>query len=153
MKALTKMVLVMILCGSVSFDTVVAEPAKPASQGQSVADTIKQLEQSWVDAMIAVDIPKLSQIMADDWIEGYPGKAFTKASFLDSVKSGKHKLDTCEFGPRDVTVLGNVAVLQGSVTETRIADGQSSSFRVAYMDVWVKRGDRWMVVRSQAHKL
>ena len=152
MKAFMKMVLVLILFGSVSFDTALAQPPRPASQDPSVADTIKQLEQDWVDAMIAVDIPKLSQIIADDWLEG-PAKAVTKASFLDSVKSGKHKLEACEFGPRDVKVLGDVAVLQGSVTETRIADGQSRTYRVAYMDVWVKRGDRWVVVRSHATKL
>ncbi|HMG20172.1 MAG TPA: nuclear transport factor 2 family protein [Kofleriaceae bacterium] len=148
-----KMVLVLILFGSVSFDTVLAQPPKPASQDPGVADTIKQLEQNWADAMTVVDIPKLSQIVADDWISGYPGKTSTKANFLDDVKSGKHKLEACEFGPRDVQVLGNVAVLQGSVTETRIADGQRSTFRVAYMDVWVKRGDRWVVVRSYATKL
>jgi len=50
-------------------------------------------------------------------------------------------------------VLGNVAVLQGSVTETRIVDGKPSTFRVNYMDVWVKRGDRWMVYRSHATKM
>jgi ketosteroid isomerase-like protein len=137
----------------VSFDTVLAEPLKPASQGPSVADTIRQRDQEWADAMIAADIPKLNQIVADDWIEGYPGRAATKATFLDDVKSGKHKLESCEFGPRDVQVLGNVAVLQGSVTETRIADGQRNTFRVTYMDVWVKRGDRWMVFRSHANKL
>lgn len=152
MKAFMKMVLVLILFGSVSFDTVLAQPPRPASPGPSVADTIMQLEQNWVDAMIAVDIPRLSQIIADDWMEG-PAKVVTKASFLDSVKSGKHKLEACEFGPRDVKVLGDVAVLQGSVTETRIADGQSTTYRVAYMDVWVKRGDRWVVVRSHATKL
>lgn len=152
MKAFMKMVLVLILFGSVSLDPVLAQPAKPASQGSSVADTIKQRDQEWADAMIAADIPKLNQIVADDWIEGYPGNAATKATFLDSVKSGKHKLESCEFGPRDVQVLGNVAVLQGSVTETRIVDGQSSSFRVNYMDVWVKRGDRWVVFRSHATK-
>ncbi|HMG52284.1 MAG TPA: nuclear transport factor 2 family protein [Kofleriaceae bacterium] len=148
-----KMVLVLILFGSVSFDTVLAQPPKPASQDPGVADTIKQLEQNWADAMTVVDIPKLSQIVADDWISGYPGKTSTKANFLDDVKSGKHKLEACEFGPREVKVLGDVAVLQGSVTETRIADGQRSTFRVAYMDVWVKRGDRWVVVRSYATKL
>jgi len=103
--------------------------------------------------MIAADIAKLSQIVADDWIEGYPGQAATKAAFLDDVKSGKHKLETCEFGPRDVTLFGDVAVLQGSVTETRISDGRRSTIRVAYMDVWVKRGDQWVVVRSHAKKL
>ena len=153
MKAFMKMVLVLILFGSVSFDPVLAQPAKPALQGPSVADTIKQRDQEWADAMIAADIPKLNQIVADDWIEGYPGRAATKATFLDDVKSGKHKLEACEFGPREVKVLGDVAVLQGSVTETRITDGQSSTFRVAYMDVWVKRGDKWVVVRSYATRL
>lgn len=153
MKAFMNMVLVLILFGSVSFDTVLAQPSRPASQGPSVADTIKQLEQNWADAMIAGDIAKLSQIVADDWIIVSPSKTVTKANFLDNVKSGKNKLESCEFGPRDVMVLGNVAVLQGSVTETRIANGQSSTYRVVYMDVWAKRGDRWVVVRSQATKL
>jgi hypothetical protein len=103
--------------------------------------------------MIAGDIAKLSRIVADDWIDGYPGKTFTKAQFLESIKAGKKKLETCEFGPRDVKVFGDVAVLQGSVTETRIADGQRSTIRVAYMDVWVKRGGTWVVVRSHAKKL
>jgi hypothetical protein len=102
--------------------------------------------------MINLDVAKLSQIIADDWTEG-PVKAATKASFLEDIKSGKHKLETCEFGPREVMVLGDVAVLQGSVTETRITDGKSRTFRVGYMDVWVKRGDRWVVVRSHASKI
>jgi ketosteroid isomerase-like protein len=153
MKALTKTVLVLSLFGCVSVDTALAQPSSASSQGASVVDTIKQLEQNWTDAMIAVDIAKVSQFVADDWIEGYPGKAITKARFLEDFKSGKHRLDACEFGPRDVKVLGDVAVLQGSVTETRISDGQRSTIRVAYMDVWVKRGDRWVVVRSYASKL
>jgi ketosteroid isomerase-like protein len=152
MKVLTKTVLVLILFGYVSLDTVLAQPSSTSSQGPSAVDTIKQREQNWADAMIAVDIAKLSEIVADDWIEGYPGKAVTKAKFLDNIKSGK-KLETCEFGPRDVKVLGDVAVLQGSVTETWISDGQRNTVRVAYMDVWVKRGDKWVVVRSHAKKL
>lgn len=153
MKAFMKMVLVLILFGSVSFDTALAQPARPAAQATSAADTIKQLEQDWADAMITVDIPKLNQIMADDWRHTSPGKSSTKASYLENLKSGKFKLETCEFGPRDVMVLGDVAVLQGSVTETQITNGQSRSIRVAYMDVWVKRGDRWVVVRSHTAKI
>ncbi len=151
MKALIKTVLVLVGC--LSMDPALAQPPRAPSQGPSVADTVKQLEQEWTDAMIVVDMDKLNEIVADDWVEGYPGKIATKGDFLAAVKSGKHKLETCEFGPRDVKVFGNVAVLQGSVTETRIADGKPSTFRVAYMDVWVKRGDKWMVVRSLAKKL
>jgi ketosteroid isomerase-like protein len=151
MKALIKTVLVLVGC--LSMDPALAQPPKAPSQDPSVADTIKQLEQDWVDGMIEADVDKLSRIIADDWIHGYPGKFMTKARFLAEVKSGKQKLTACEFGPRDIKVFGDVAVLQGSVTETRIADGKPVTFRVAYMDVWVKRGDKWMVVRSHAKKL
>jgi ketosteroid isomerase-like protein len=153
MKMLTKTVVVLILFGCVSLDTALAQPSSASSQGPGVVETIKQLERNWTDAMIAGDIAKMSQFVADDWVEGYPGKAITKATFLANFKSGKYKLESCDFGPSDVKVFGDVAVMQGSVTETRISSGQRSTIRVAYMDVWVKRGDRWVVVRSHAHKL
>jgi len=103
--------------------------------------------------MITDDIDKIDQILADDWVDGYPGKYLTKADFLDLVKSGKHQLQACEFGPMEVKVLGNAAVIQGSVAEKRIKDGQDATIRVAFMDVFMKRGDKWVAVRSQAHKL
>ena len=151
MKALMKTVLVLASC--VLFNPVLAQPPKAASESPSVADTIKQSVRDWCDAMIADDVDKLSRIIADDWAEGYPGKISTKSSFLSGFKSGKHTLQACEFGPMDVKVLGNVAVIQGSVTEKRLKDGQVSTVRVAFMDAFEKRGDQWVVVRSQAHKL
>lgn len=151
MKAPMKTVLVLASC--VFFHSVLAEPPKAASDGPSVADTIKQSVRDWCDAMIADDVDKLNRLIADDWTDGYPGKIATKSSFLSDFKSGKHTLQACDFGQMDVKVLGNVAVIQGSVTEKRLKDGQVSSVRVAFMDAFEKRGDRWVVVRSQAHKL
>jgi ketosteroid isomerase-like protein len=151
MKALMKTVLVLVGC--MLFNPALAQPTKPASEASSVADTIKQLVRDWCDAMITDDLDKLNRIIADDWTDGYPGKLSTKSSFLNYVKSGKHKLEACEFGPMDVKVLGNVAVLQASLTERRLKDGKVDNVRIACMDVFEKRGDRWVVVRSQAHKL
>jgi hypothetical protein len=109
---------------------------------------------AWTSTQYTVDMPTPSQLVADDWISGSPDKPVTKAGFLDAMESGKHELEPCEFGPRDVEVLGNnAAVLHGSIAETRTIEGQRTTFRVSYMDVWVKRGDRWMVlplVRRQA---
>ncbi len=147
------MTTVLVLAGCVLFDPALAQPPKAASEAPSVADTIKQLVRDWCDAMIVNDMDKLSRIIADDWTDGYPGKIHTKSSFLSAVKSGKHKLEACEFGPIDVKVLGNVAVFQASVTERQVKDGQVDTVRIACMDVFEKRGDRWVVVRSQAHKL
>src|SRR5215813_872938 len=122
MKALLKTVLVLVGC--LSLDPVLAQPPRAPSEA-SVVDTIKRLEHDWADAMIAGDLDRLTQIVADDWFEGYPGKGATRASFLADVKAGNHKLVACEFGPSDVKVFGGVAALQGSVTETRINGGQS----------------------------
>ena len=113
MKAIMKTILVLVGC--ISLAPIHAQSPKAAAEGPSVADTIKQIEHDWVDAMIAGDIEKLNQIVADEWVEGYPGKAATKAGFLASIKAGKNKLVACDFGPRDVQVFGSVAMLQGSV--------------------------------------
>jgi hypothetical protein len=43
-------------------------------------------------------------------------------------------------------LFGNVAVLQGSVTERRL--GHDGVIHAVYMDVFEKRGGRWMVIRS-----
>lgn len=55
----------------------------------------------------------------------------------------------------DVKVLGSVAVVQGSITQHFISkkDGQHVVYGSAWMDVWEKRADRWVVVRSQTNLL
>jgi ketosteroid isomerase-like protein len=67
------------------------------------------------------------------------------------MKSGTAKLESFEFGPMDVKVLGSVAVVQGSNTEkSTTSDGKVSSGKYAWMDVFVKRGGKWVIVRSQS---
>ncbi len=152
MRALTKTVLVLI--GWLSVHPVLAEPAKAAAQNELVADTIKKLEREWTNAMMAGDLDKVSRALADDFVEiGGGGKIITKADFLVHTRSGNHALTSVEFGPEDVSVWGDVAVLQGSATETWLTDGQTSITRIAYMDVYVKRGDRWLLVRAHAKKI
>jgi hypothetical protein len=80
---------------------------------------------------------------------GQTGEILTKQSFLSDLKSGKYKLESFQIGPMYVKVLGNVAVVQGSVSETSIADGKENSHKSVWMDVFEKRGDKWMVVPSQ----
>jgi ketosteroid isomerase-like protein len=131
-----------------------AQKKEPAAKGPSVAATIKQLEHDWVDAAKAADADKLNQILADDWTGiFYDGTEATKKEYIESYKSGKSKLESFEFGPMDVKVLGNVAVVQGSDTEKSTTDGKDSSGKYAWTDVFVKRGDKWEVVRSQLAKV
>jgi ketosteroid isomerase-like protein len=149
MKALLKMA--MVLVGCVSLDPVLAQPPKAPAQAPSVYDTIMQLTHEWADAEMASDVDKLNQIVADEWTAGYPGHLTTKAAFLSNVRSGKRKLLNCELEPHEVTAFGDIAVVQGSVTERRA--GVDGIMHVAYIDVWSKRGGKWQVVRSLSKKI
>jgi len=144
MKAITNTILVLV--GWVFLHPALAQPSKATSEDSNAADAINQASRDWADAEMASDADKLSQIIADEWEAGYPGKIYTKANLLDDVRAGRHTLLSCDFGPQDVKVFGNVAVLQGSVTERRM--GHDGIIHAVYMDVFEKRGGRWMVVRS-----
>jgi ketosteroid isomerase-like protein len=123
----------------------------PKTKSSSAAVAVKQIEHDWTDAMKAGDVDKLSQVIADDWTGlGYDGKKSTKQSYLADIKSGSSKIESFEFGPMDVKVLGNVAVVQGSDTEKSVTNGKNSSGKWVWMDVFEKRSDKWVAVRSQS---
>lgn len=152
MKTLTKIVLILVACSSAN--PALAQTAKAPSPSSSVADTVKQLERDWTNAMITGDVEKVRRALADDFVQiGSAGRTITKAGFLDHTRSDKRKLTAVEFDPEDVSVWGHVAVLRGSATETWLTDGQTSTTRIAYMDVYVKRGDDWLLVRAHAKAL
>jgi hypothetical protein len=101
------------------------------------------------DAMVAVDIDKLNQIFADNWATvGSSGRIITKKEVLEGFKSGKDKLLSCENGPMDVQVFGNLAVAHAAVTEKRLKDGKDDGGVSVWMDILEKRDGKWVVVRS-----
>jgi len=137
-------------CAAMTFGQAPA----PAAKGPNTADSIKQLEHDWTDAVKAGDTDKLGQILADDWVGlQYDGKKFTKAQVISDVKSGSNKIESMDFGPMSVKVLGNVAVVQGSDTEKSMVNGKDTSGKWVWMDVFVKRNGNWVVVRSQSAML
>jgi len=141
-----------VLLVSACVGLALAQSQTPPAKGPSVAETVKQIEHDWVDAVKAGDADKVSEILADDWIGvGYDGTRETKKNHLAEMKSGTAKLESFEFGPMDVKVLGSVAVVQGSNTEKSTStDGKDSSGKYAWMDVFVKRDGKWVIVRSQS---
>jgi hypothetical protein len=150
MKALVESVLFACVCVGL----LLAFPPRAHSKEPCVADTLKQLEQDLGEALESIDADRLNQILADDWsMLGYAGKISTKQSILANLKSGRSRLKSFENGPMDVTVLDDVAVVQGISTQKSTAGGIDSSGRFMWMDVFVKRGDKWLVIRSQIGKV
>ena len=142
-------ILTAVLLVAACFGTAYAQATKTAAP--AAAEALKQLEHDWVNAIKAGDAAKLAQILADDWSGlGSDGVKSTKKEFLNNVKTGANKLVSFEFGPMDVMVTGNVAVVQGTDTEKSSFKGKDTSGKWAWMDVFVLRDGKWQAVRSQS---
>jgi len=143
---------VAVLLSCACFAQTSAQTPAPAAKSPSVSQSLKQLENDWADAQKAADTAKLDEILGDDWVAiGYgagEGVKQTKKAYIDAYKSGSAKIESFEFGPMDVKVLGNVAVVQGSDTEKSTSNGKDTSGKFVWMDVFVKRNDKWVAVRS-----
>lgn len=118
------------------------------------AQAITAIERDWFNAMKAVDTAKLTEIIADDWVDLSPdGVKVTKPEELNSFKSGESRLYSYEIGPVDVKVIGPVAVIQGSDIEKSTYKGKDTSGKWVWMDVFVKRDGKWQAVRSQTARV
>ena len=140
---------VLVCTGSMVLAASLNAPSREAVAVDIAA--IKQLGKDMGDAMVAGDIDKLNQIFADDWNSvGSTGKVMTKQDFLRNHISGNDKLEWFELGPIDVQVLGNSAVAQGGVIETR---GKETNVQMIYADLLEKREGKWVVVRSMGARV
>jgi ketosteroid isomerase-like protein len=136
-----------VVVRSASARVVLTDSPEAQSQDPTVVETIKKLEEDIGDAMVAVDIDKLNQSYADDWATiGSTGEIFNKESLLVDFKSGRHKLVSFEIGPMNVQALGDVAVVEASVTEKRIKDGKDISGQFVFLDLLKKRSGKWVIV-------
>jgi ketosteroid isomerase-like protein len=133
---------------------VLADAPNAQSQDPGVVAAIKKFENDLGDAMVASNIEKINQAYADDWASiASSGEKFTKKGLLEDFKSGNHKLMSFENGPTNVQVLGDVALVQASVTEKRIQEGKDISGQFVFMDLLKKRADKWVIVRTLAARL
>jgi len=140
--------IVPVLSTCICVGVVVASPPRPTNDPTAV-QALKQLEQDMGVAMVRVDIDRLKQIYADDFVTiGSSGKIVSKKDLLSDFGSFHDKLVSFENGPMDVQVFGNVAVVHGSCTEKRIRDGRDASGEFVWMDLLEKRAGKWVVVRS-----
>jgi ketosteroid isomerase-like protein len=153
MKTFSLSVLLACACtASVSASSSEADTSKDAND----IAVIKQIERDMGDAMVAVDIDKLSQFFADDWVTTVPaGKmaTVTKESILRDFNSGNDKLEAFELGPIDVQVFGNIAIAHGSSAEKRTRNGQDASGQFVWTDILEKRAGNWVVVKGAGSKV
>lgn len=138
-----------VLLSSAFAIAAAAAMAQTSSRDPVAAAAVRQVGQTMGDAMIALDVEKLDRVFADEWATiGSSGSVYTKDMLLRDIKAGKNKLVWYEIWPMDVQTFGDVAIVQGGVSEKRIHDGKNTDMKAVYADILKKRDGRWVVVRS-----
>src|SRR3569832_200477 len=84
----------LVACACITATAVASAEVAPSNDANDVA-VIRQLSRDMGDAMVAVDVDKLEQMFADNWVTlGSGGKIVTKEGMLRDFKSGADKLET-----------------------------------------------------------
>jgi ketosteroid isomerase-like protein len=130
---------------------VVAGRLSTQTEDPAEVAAIQEFENDLGNTMVGNNLEKINRAYADDWATiTSTGELFTKEGLLEDFRSGNHKLRAFENGPINVRVLGDVALVQTSVTEKRIQDGKDISGLFIFMDLLKKREGKWVIVRTLA---
>jgi ketosteroid isomerase-like protein len=114
-------------------------------------EDIDQAEEARYAAMIGVDMDRFAALLADEFLYHQPtGKVATKASYIESFKTGNVKLKSAERYDVKTHVYGDTATVTGSTRVDVVLDGQERQVDLRFLDVWVKRDGRWQLVARQS---
>lgn len=117
-------------------------------------NTLKLLEQDWLDAYREGDADKMGKILADDFVGRWAdGSKQTKGEQLAAIRSGEEKHSANELVECNVRLYGDTAVVTGIQTEQSILEGRDGSGTYSYTDVFVKRDGRWQIVASETKRV
>jgi Domain of unknown function (DUF4440) len=115
---------------------------------------VEALEKARFKAQIALDVPTLRPMLADDLYYCHSsGVCQNKEEFIGFVTSGTNKyvaMDVIDMKPR---LVGGAVVVNGKLDIRVITNGKEQHFQGIYTDVYAKREGRWQLVTWQSTRL
>jgi hypothetical protein len=121
------------------------------------ADPVKEveaLERARFKAQIAMDVPTLRPMLADDLFYCHSsGVCQNKEEFIGFVTSGTNKylaMDVIYMKPR---LIDGAVVVNGKLDIRVVTNGKEQRFQGIYTDVYAKRDGRWQLVTWQSTRL
>ncbi|HZM35911.1 MAG TPA: nuclear transport factor 2 family protein [Burkholderiales bacterium] len=112
---------------------------------------VLQLEDKRFAAMVAEDFKALEAMVHDELLYTHSTSVVdTKASWLESMRSGKTRYRKTSFANRKVRVYGDMALVTGSADIEAEIDGQPKSLRLCFLNAWTKTPQGWKFVAWQS---
>jgi uncharacterized protein DUF4440 len=125
-----------------------------ATAAQDPLKEVAALETARFQAQIAMDVPTLRPMLADDLYYCHSsGVCQNKEEFIGFVTSGTNKylaMDVISMKPR---LVGEAVVVNGKLDIRVVTNGKEQHFQGIYTDVYAKRDGRWQLVTWQSTKL
>ena len=121
-----------------------------SSAPAQVEDSVRALEASRREALLAGDTVALSKLLAPDFMEiSRLGTVRTRVDNIRDIASGTLHLTSIKYDSLTVRVYGDVAVLTGIADNTGTMRGFPFSGKIRYTRVFVRRDGRWLAVLMQ----
>jgi ketosteroid isomerase-like protein len=115
---------------------------------------LKAAELARFEANVAADAKALGQLLADDLEYVHSNGDFdTKASFIESLVSGKRDYVSSKADIQGVRILGDMAIIRGRALVTVADNGQSRDLDIGYTDIWVWKDKRWQMTAWRSARM
>ena len=119
----------------------------------TVAEAL-QAEDARYDAQIDDDFEALEQLIGKDLVYVHSSTVQdTKASFIESLRSGKVSYHSMERSNSKVRTFGNVAIITGKAVFEVTVRGKEKTLNLLFHSVWVKRESGVQFVSWQSTRI
>jgi ketosteroid isomerase-like protein len=115
---------------------------------------ILALEEERFAAMIARDFPRLQLLVHDELMYTHSsGVVDGKATWLDSMKSGRVKYRGAQCTERKVRLYGDTALITGRAQIEAEIGGEPKTLKLLFLNAWTKTPQGWKFVAWQSTPL
>ena len=121
-----------------------------APQASDVAASLRDLERTWVDALVKGDTKTLGTILDATYMDTDElGHQSDKTALLAALKSGDLKIGEMRLAGMRIHLFGYTAVVTGKAHQVGMYKGKAMPSGVAFTDVFVMLEGQWKIVASQ----
>ena len=97
---------------------------------------------------------QLENLLEDSLSYGHSsGHIDTKQQFIEKLTSGKSDFVSIYINNQTVQVYKNTGIVRHDLTGVTNDGGKASNVKLHVLTVWIKRGNRWLLVARQAIKI
>lgn len=124
----------------------------PVRAANTDADALRAAENEVAAALVRHDEGAVAAHFAPDWVgqddAGFHTRADMLGYWLKHVRFTALKLDL-----KSVRVIGNIGIVVGQDVEKSTFEGKDTSGRYSWIDVFERRGDKWLIIAGQTTRM